>query len=92
MQVEIHCGGDLGDNVEIYYQHEKRLTLKFCGINFFNNLFKILLKNRWLKNNGYNIADESQRNCILLQYKGEEEKKKNAATENTAQPQSLSNP
>lgn len=57
LQVEIHCGGDLGDNVEIYYQHEKRLTLKFCGEKFVDNLLKILLKNRWLKNNGYTSND-----------------------------------
>ena len=74
LQVEIHCGGDLGENVEIYYQHEKRITLKHSGINFFNNLFKILLKNRWLKNNGYNIVDQSKRDCILLEYKSEEPK------------------
>ena len=49
--------------------------MKFCGVNFFQNLFKILLKNRWLKNNGYNINDESGRNCILLEYKTEEELK-----------------
>ena len=64
----------MGDDVAIYYQDEKRLTLKFCGINFFNNLFKILLKNRWLKNNGYNIVDQGDNNCILLEIKGEEDK------------------
>ncbi|KAL4473913.1 hypothetical protein ABPG74_022777 [Tetrahymena malaccensis] len=72
LQVEIHCGGDLGENVEIYYQHEQRITLKYCGQKFFSNLFKILLKNRWLKNNGYSVSENNEKNCIQLTYKKDE--------------------
>ena len=43
-------------------------------LKFFNNLFNILLKNRWLKKNGYIIFDQGDNNYILLEIKGEEYK------------------
>ncbi len=75
LQVEIHCGGDLGDNVEIYFQHENRLTLKYCGKKLFETLYKNLMKNRWLKNNGYqiyNIDKKTQSQKIYLEFKKDE--------------------
>ncbi|KRX04426.1 hypothetical protein PPERSA_00195 [Pseudocohnilembus persalinus] len=55
LQVEIHCGGDLGENVEIYYQHEKRISLKYSGDNFINGIYKILQKNRQKIKDQYNL-------------------------------------
>ncbi|CAK60423.1 unnamed protein product (macronuclear) [Paramecium tetraurelia] len=57
LQVEIHCGSSLGDDVKIYFQHERKLSLLYRGQKFLNSMYKILLKNRWLKNNGYNIIE-----------------------------------
>lgn len=74
LQVEIHCGGDLGDDIQIYYEHEMRVTLKYRGQRFLTNLYKVLLKNRWLKNNGYNVIEDKDNNCILMQYGKKEEK------------------
>jgi hypothetical protein len=31
LQVELHCGGDLGEDIEIYFEHEKKLSLKYRG-------------------------------------------------------------
>lgn len=74
LQVEIHCGGDLGDDIQIFYEHEMRITLKYRGQRFLTNLYKVLLKNRWLKNNGYNIMEDKDNNCISIQYNKKEEK------------------
>lgn len=42
LQVEIHCGGDLGDDIQIYYEHEMRVTLKYRGQRFLTNLYKVM--------------------------------------------------
>ena len=55
LQVEIHCGGLLNQDVMIFYEHEMRMTLKHRGENFLLNLNKVLLKNKWLKNNRFSI-------------------------------------
>lgn len=75
LQVEIHCGGDLGDDIQIFFEHEMRVTLKYRGFRFLNNLHKVLLKNRWLKNYGYNVIEDKENCCILLQYNTKEEEK-----------------
>jgi len=45
------------------------------GEKFIDNLLKILLKNRWLKNNGYTSEDKREKNCILLKYNPDETNK-----------------
>lgn len=44
--------------MKIYFQNERKLTLLFRGQKFINAIYKILLKNRWMKNNGYSIQEE----------------------------------
>ena len=68
LQVELHCGGDLGEDVEIYYEHEMKLSLKYRGQRFIQNLIKVLYKNRWLRSNFYSIEEDKERNCAILRY------------------------
>ncbi|KAM3129438.1 hypothetical protein pb186bvf_018430 [Paramecium bursaria] len=65
LQIEIHCGGSLGDDVKIYFQSEKKLTLLYRGQKFLAHMYKILLKNRWIKNNNYQTIQEEDH--IILQ-------------------------
>jgi hypothetical protein len=64
LQVELHCGSDLADNLAIHYQHERRLTLRERGKMFIKGFHGIISKNRWLKNNDYTISCEKDRICI----------------------------
>jgi hypothetical protein len=64
LQVEIHCGGDLCEDVEIYFEHEMKLSLKYRGQRFMQNFLKILYKNRWLRSNFYSIIEDKEKNCI----------------------------
>lgn len=68
LQVELHCGGDLGEDVEIYYEHEMKLSLKYRGQRFIQNLIKVLNKNSWLRSNYYSIEEDKERNCAILHY------------------------
>jgi hypothetical protein len=68
LQAEIHCGGDLGEDVEIYFEHEMKLSLKYRGQRFLQNLTKVLNKNRWLRSNYYLINEDKERNCAVLHY------------------------
>lgn len=68
LQVELHCGGDLGEDIEIYFEHEMKLSLKYRGQRFTQNLIKILYKNRWLRSNHYSIEEDKERNCAVLRY------------------------
>ena len=53
-------------NAEFFFEHEMRMTLKYRGQRFLSNLYKILIKNKWLKNNKYNIIEDKENNSILL--------------------------
>jgi len=66
--VEMHCGGDLGEDIEIYFEHEKKLSLKYRGVKFMKNLIKLLNKNRWLRSNFFSVEEDKERNCVLLKY------------------------
>lgn len=68
LQVELHCGGDLGEDVEIYFEHEKKLSLKYRGQKFMINLIKVLNKNRWLRSNFFSIIEEKEKNKVTLKY------------------------
>lgn len=39
LQVEVHVGGDLGKDVEVYYQHQMRMSHKIRGDGFIDELF-----------------------------------------------------
>ena len=67
LQVEIHCGGDLGDDVQIFFEYEKRISLKYRGIKFMANLYKVLVKNIWLKK-WYHIVEDKDTHSIDLRY------------------------
>lgn len=43
LQMEIHVGGDLGKDVEIYYQHQLRMSLRIKGEEMINSLFDYLI-------------------------------------------------
>ena len=73
LQVELHTGGDLGEDVEIYYEHEMKLSLKYRGQRFIQNLIKVLNKNRWLRSNFYNVEEDEKRNCAILRYDQKED-------------------
>lgn len=73
LQVELHCGGDLGEDVEIYFEHEMKLSLKYRGQRFLQNLIKVLTKNRWLRSNFYSIEEDKERNCAILKYEQKED-------------------
>lgn len=66
--MELHCGGDLGENIEIYFEHEKKLSLKYRGQNFMTHLVKKLNKNRWLRSNFFSIEEDREANKICLNY------------------------
>lgn len=68
LQVEMHCGGDLGEDIEIFFEHEKKLSLKYRGVRFMKNLIKLLNKNRWLRSNFFSIIEDKERNCVVLKY------------------------
>lgn len=68
LQVELHCGGDLGEDIEIYFEHEKKLSLKYRGMKFMTNMIKVLNKNRWLRSNFFSILEEKERNKVTLKY------------------------
>lgn len=68
LQVELHCGGDLGENIEIYFEHEKKLSLKYRGQNFMTHLVKKLNKNRWLRSNFFSIEEDREANKVSLNY------------------------
>ncbi len=68
LQVELHCGGDLGEDIEIFYEHEMKLSLKYRGQRFIQNLNKVLNKNRWLRSNCYSIVEDKERNCAMIKY------------------------
>ena len=68
LQVELHCGGDLGDDIEIYFEYEKKISLKYRGIRFMKQLFKTLIKKRWFKNCGYAVTENSEKHNIRIKY------------------------
>jgi len=39
LQIEVHIGGDLGKDVEVYYQHQMRMSHRIRGESFINDLF-----------------------------------------------------
>ena len=43
LQMEVHVGGDLGRDVEIYYQHQLRMSLKMRGEAVIEGLFGFLI-------------------------------------------------
>lgn len=67
LQVEIHGGGDLGDDVQIFFEYEKRLSLKYRGMKFITNIYKVFMKNIWLKR-WYQIIEEKDTMSIYLKY------------------------
>ena len=58
----------MGEDVEIYFEHEKKLSLKYRGQRFMNDLIKQLNKNRWLRSNFFSIEDDRERNKVSLKY------------------------
>ena len=40
LQVEVHVGGDLGREVEVYFQHQMRMSVKIRGEEFISGLFE----------------------------------------------------
>ena len=73
LQIEIHCGGDLGDDVQIFCEYEKRISLKYRGIKLMNNIFKALLKNIWMKKN-YAISEDKETISIVLKFNNKNKK------------------
>ena len=73
LQVELHCGGDLGDDIEVFYEHEMKLSLKYRGQRFIQNLNKVLNKNRWLRSNSYSVIEDKERNCTMIRYDPKED-------------------
>lgn len=39
LQIEVHIGSDLGKNIEVYYQHQMRMSLMIRGESFINNIY-----------------------------------------------------
>jgi len=39
----VHVGGDLGKDVEIYYQHQLRMSLRIRGEEMINNMFSYFI-------------------------------------------------
>ena len=39
LQVEVHLGSDLGHNVEVYFQHEMRMSLQMRGEKALKTIF-----------------------------------------------------
>ena len=68
LQLEVHCGGDLCEDIKIYYEHEMKFSLKLRGKRFMTEFLEILNKNRWLASNDYTVHDEKDQNCITLKY------------------------
>jgi hypothetical protein len=68
LQVEVHCGGDMCEDIEIYFEHEMKFSLKLRGQKFMDHLLKMLGKNRWLRSNFYQIQENKEKNYIKLAY------------------------
>jgi len=66
LQVEIHSGTDLKENVIIYYEHEKLFSLKMRGEQLFSHFFRGFLKNKWLKSNNYDTIEDRENSRIIF--------------------------
>jgi len=51
--VEIHYGSDMGMDVKMFYENEKRFSLKIRGIQLFDKLSQFFNKHKWFKGNHY---------------------------------------
>ena len=68
LQIEIHCGGDLYEDVDIYFEHQNKFSLKYRGLKFIEILVTELKKNRWLRSNFYSIVYDKDTNRVSLKY------------------------
>jgi len=62
----------LGDDVEIYFEYEKKISLKYRGIRFIQNLYKQLIKQRWFKICGYVVEIPNEKHAIRVKYNKKE--------------------
>ncbi len=55
LQIELHSGSDLGQDIVIRYEDEQRLTLRFRGESFIDNFYTHLKNYDWFSKNDYDI-------------------------------------
>ena len=58
--------------MEIYFEYEKKISLKYRGIRFIDSLYKTLIKQRWFKNCGYVVQPPSLKHSIRVKYNKKE--------------------
>jgi hypothetical protein len=51
--VEIHSGTDMGMDVKMYYEHERRFSLKIRGMQIFEQMYKFIQMHKWFEGNNY---------------------------------------
>lgn len=51
--VEVHSGTDMGMDVKMYYEHERRFSFKIRGMQIFQQLFQFFQAHKWFKGNNY---------------------------------------
>jgi hypothetical protein len=59
--------------VEIYFEYEKKISLKYRGIRFIKDLYKNLIKKRWFKNCGYSVEENQEKHSIRVKYNKKED-------------------
>jgi len=53
LYVEIHSGTDMGMDVTMFYEHEKRFSFKIRGMQLFEQLSSFFKNHKWFKGNHY---------------------------------------
>ena len=62
LQLEIHSETDT-DDVNMYFEHEMKYSLRVRGICLFNDIYKVdILKNKWIRDQFYKF--QQFKNCI----------------------------
>jgi hypothetical protein len=67
IRIEIHISSQhLGEEIYIYNEYLKRFSLLMKGKILLGYLYKTLRKDRWFRNNKYNISENISDNYILI--------------------------
>ena len=66
VQVEVHLGGDLGQDLEIHFQHQSRMSFKLKGKAFMKKLGFILASSSELKKDGYEVQEATDHSCLRV--------------------------
>lgn len=66
VQVEVHLGGDLGQNLEIHFQHQSRMSFKLKAKAFLKKIGFMLASSSELRKDGYEVQESTDHSCVRV--------------------------